>query len=377
MPETVLNGAELLALIIALVWAIVFVQARRGIRLTPVVEPGDAPPEPTHAFVPARNEVEVIEASLRSLCRQPGLSAVTVVDDQSTDGTSELLGRLSAELSAIQVVQGHGPGPGACGKPAALVSALAASPPQSDWLLFLDADVILEPGALSGLFELQRRHGADLVSVLPRLELPTLTEELAMPAVAGIITARHRPEWVNDSQRPEAFANGQLILVRREAYEKVGGHAAVISEVLEDVQLASKVKAAGYRLLIADGRKVARTRMYASFAEMVEGWSKNLFLLVGSSVPAAIGWSTLAAVLGAAPILVLILGGWPLGVVGYGLILSFQVYLRRLGGVRAPAALLAPVGAALAAYLLLRSTWIHRRGHGIAWKGRRYDGRAG
>jgi hypothetical protein len=147
----------------------------------------------------------------------------------------------------------------------------------------------------------------------------------------------------------------------------------VRSEVLEDVRLAERVKAAGHRLLIADGRLVASTRMYDSFAEMREGWSKNLYLLVGSKVSAALSWSLLAVVLGTAPLVALVCGGFPVGLFAYGLILGFQIYLRHLGGARARAAVLAPVGAIIAAYLLLRSAWIHVRRRGIEWKGRSYN----
>ena len=361
MPDPTLLGPEFLSLLLVLLWGTVFLRARRGISRTPIGNPSEAAVEPTCAFVPARDEAEVIERCLTALALQPGLTRLVVVDDQSTDDTPRILESLRPRLPQLRVLNGHGPPPGTCGKPAALEWAFAEEQPNAPWLLFVDADVVLEPGALAGLFELQRHANADLVSILPKLELPTLLEEIVMPAVAGIITARHRPEWVNAADHPTAFANGQLILVRRAVYESIGGHGSVRREVLEDVRLAERVKAAGHRLLIADGRRLARTRMYASFSEMREGWSKNLYLLVGSELSEAVFWSCLAVLLGMAPLVALVLGGLPWGLVAYAVILGFQIHLRRLGGARAGAAVLAPVGALLAAYFLLRSTWLHRK----------------
>ena len=104
---------------------------------------------------------------------------------------------------------------------------------------------------------------------------------------------------------PDAAANGQFLLIHREAYTSIGGHAAVADQVLEDVALARRVKQAGLGLHFASGRGIVRTRMYRSFGAMWEGWTKNLYPLVGSSVfasggrtqPAGPRWPALIAML--------------------------------------------------------------------------------
>ena len=113
-----------------------------------------------------------------------------------------------------------------------------------------------------------------------------------------MILAKNPPKKVADPNSKLAFANGQLLLVRRSLYEKIGGHQSVISEILEDVRLAERAKAAGGRLAVVDGKNIARTRMYSNAEELIEGWSKNLYLLMGGRLSAAIGWAVLSLWLG-------------------------------------------------------------------------------
>ena len=327
------------------------------------------------AFVPARNEAEIVSASVGALCAQGELlERVVAVDDASADGTGALLERLAASWPRLEVLVGRGPAPGECGKPAALAHAFERCPGAAPWLLFLDADVVLEPGAVAGLVALAEERGVELLTVIPRMELGSALERVVMPAIGALVLAWHPPERVADPGRPEAFANGQLILIRRALYERIGGHRAVAREVLEDVRLAGLAKAAGARLLVADGRGVAHTRMYASWGELAEGWSKNLFLLAGARLPRALGWALFTVLLGLSPLVALLVGGWPAGVAGYAAILAMQMTLRWRGGAPAPWAVLAPVGAAIAAGLLVASAWRHRRGGFVEWKGRRYGG---
>jgi cellulose synthase/poly-beta-1,6-N-acetylglucosamine synthase-like glycosyltransferase len=241
-------------------------------------------------------------------------------------------------------------------------------------LLFIDADVVLERQALGGLLALADRRGADLVTGFPRVELGSALDHTVMPAVGAVIIARYPPERVADPGSKVAFANGQLMLVRRSTYEAAGGHGAVVREILEDSRLAERIKAGGGRLLVVDARLVARTRMYESLRELVEGWSKNLFLLMGSSVRITLGWALLSVLLGSGGLLALLVAGLPFGVLAYLSVLAMQMILRARGGAPFFWAILAPVGAIFVAYLLLLSMWLHLGRRVIAWKGRSYVG---
>lgn len=352
-------------------WALLFWRGALGIRATTRLRPEKTElGSSVSAFVPARNEEEILDASVRSLLAQP-VSKVTVVDDNSTDRTPEILRALAGDDDRLVVLSGEGPKPGECGKPAALRFAVEQTQDQSDWYLFLDADVVLEPGAVSALVAFAEQEKRDMVSLFPRMELGSALECVVMPSVGAVIAANHRPARVFRSDTPDAFANGQLILVRREVYESIGGHGAVIQEILEDVRLAQIVKDAGHAIAIVDGRDIARTRMYQSFDELVEGWSKNLFLLMGRSRARTVRWAALGVVLGWASIAALVVGGWPFGVAAWALVTSMQAGLRAMGGTNPAWAVAAPIGSLAAAWLLLRSMWIHARG-AVPWKGRTY-----
>lgn len=119
--------------------------------------------------------------------------------------------------------------------------------------------------------------------------METFWERALIPRVYWMLSRRYSFENVNNPVMPDAAANGQFLLIRREAYSAVGGHAVVAGEVLEDVALARRVKGAEYRLYFTSGRGIVCARMYRSFGAMWEGWTKNLYPLIGSSMFALVG----------------------------------------------------------------------------------------
>ena len=325
------------------------------------------------SFALARDEVEVIDGAVAGLIAQgDALAQIVVVDDRSTDGTTEHLRAAASACDRLVVLDGTGPAAGECGKPAALRDAVRHAAPATKWLLFVDADVVLREGAVGALVAAAEDAGADLVTGFPHMTLGTAVEKVVLPAVGAVVVARHNPRRVEDPTRNEAFANGQLVLARRAVYERAGGHASVVAEILEDVRLAERVKATGGKLLVADVRHLASTRMYTSWSELREGFSKNLYLLMGSSRQATWFWVATTIVMGWSLVALPFIAGWPIGVGAYLAILGMQVTLRLIGGAPAPWAVLAPVGATATAYLLLRSMRLHTTGAAIPWKGRAY-----
>jgi chlorobactene glucosyltransferase len=266
--------------------------------------------------------------------------------------------------------------------------ATAAKQAKGDWLLFTDADVEHRPGSLATLLDRAEAEQADLLSVSPGQETPTWWEKAVIPIVYVQLAKLYRFDEVSDPKSTAAAANGQYILIRREVYERVGGHEAVRGEILEDVALARRVKGAGGRLLFLPGAGWASTRMYRSFAEMWRGWTKNLYLLYGRrpghilATVAEMGFLDLLPLLGALVLVRLMLvqqssALLALAAVVCGLLIGWRhalyaAQLKWLGFHQGLAYLRTP-GIVLVSALLLNSTRIYCLGGTIQWKGRRYS----
>ena len=230
--------------------------------------------------VPARNEAEHIERCVRSLLAQnyPAIEVIAV-DDASTDATPQILAQLAAEYPQLKVVPGRPLPKGWTGKNNAVFSGVQHA--HGAWLLFVDADVTLDPGALSAAYAEIGKRSVKMVTLWARQELVTFWERVVQPVIIGLNMSTDTLLRVNDMRYPDwAFANGQFILVERAAYDQIGGHARVRDEVVEDQRLSWAFKHAGLPILMMDGTRVLSTRMYTSLNGIWEGWSKNNFLML-------------------------------------------------------------------------------------------------
>ncbi len=225
-------------------------------------------------IVPARNEEVCLEACLQSIVEQEGIPfEVIVVDDGSTDSTR----KIAESFSSVRVMSAPPLPEGWCGKSNAV--AFGARHARGDWFLFTDADTIHKPGSLARAVAEAERHSADLLSYSPEQVVKTFWERAIMPVVFAELAATFKPREVSDPRSPAAAANGQYLLVRRHAYELIGGHTSIAHTLLEDVDLARSIKEAGGRLFFRYGGEMVKTRMYRNFRQLREGWTKNLALL--------------------------------------------------------------------------------------------------
>lgn len=327
-------------------------------------------------IVPARNEEACLGACLQSLVLQGGLTfEIIVVDDHSADRTREIASSFSG--AGVRVIAA-GPLPaGWTGKNNAVHAGAHVA--LADWLLFTDADTIHLPGSLLRSLEEAKRRGAALLSYSPQQVVKSLPERALMPVIFAELAASYQPSQVSDPGSCAAAANGQYILITREAYDSVGGHAAIAGDLLEDVALARAVKRSGRKIFFRFGGDAVRTRMYSSFAQLREGWTKNLALLFPS--PARLATlRSLEFLLIAAGVAVAVAsvlrGRWlpalaetSLAAVLYGLFLKRIRQAHFSWDSNAGAFF----GLPLFSYLLLRSKIFHRRGN-VDWKGRNYPG---
>ena len=336
-------------------------------------------------IIPARNEERNIARAVRSVAAQQGLSEIIVADDQSNDRTGEILEELRREVPALRVIRVDTLPEGWLGKTHAL--ATAANRASGEWLLFTDADTEHLAGSLEALLDRAEKERADLLSVSPGQQTPTWWEKSVIPLVYVELAKLYRFEDVSDPASPVAAANGQFMLIRREAYDRAGGHRAVRNEVLEDVELARCVKSSGGRVLFLPGAQWVRTRMYESFSAMWRGWTKNLYLLYGGLLSPVSRTLVRICLAGLAPpvVFLLLCSGIALGRGGATASLAaLTCFMLALLGEWNYGRQLARLGfdARLASYqlpgnilfllLLLNSALAHRFRRRIEWKGRVY-----
>ena len=236
-------------------------------------------------IIPARNEEACLGACLESLVTQAGVAfEIIVVDDHSTDRTRQIASGFCDRR--VRVID---PGPlptGWTGKNNAVIAGSRTA--HGDWLLFTDADTIHLPGSLARSLAEAHRYGAAMLSYSPEQIVKSFWEKAVMPVIFAELAATFRPSQVSDPASPAAAANGQYILITRAAYDAVGGHAAIAGDLLEDVALARAVKRSGSKIFFRFGGDAVRTRMYRTFAQLREGWTKNLALLFPSPLRLAV-----------------------------------------------------------------------------------------
>jgi chlorobactene glucosyltransferase len=345
----------------------------------------DAPPEPPlptlSIIVPARNEERSIENCVRSLLAQKWVAfEVIVVDDRSTDATSRILEHIANEDRRLRIVRGTELPDGWVGKPWALVQGAEVA--RGRWLLFTDADSThVSTGAASAL-RFARDAKVDALSIATHQELGSFWERAILPSVLGMILFAAGPLGdINDPDKPEkALANGQYIMVSREAYVMLGGHAALLSEVVEDVEFAKRLKADGrYRMILAGGDRIASVRMYRSLAEIWAGFTKNVFLGAKGDMRAislGVVFSSMISVLPPAlAITALFRRRYELAL--EALATSIAIVATASWGMGRAAfprrlALLQPLGTAIFAAIALNSSFHVLSGRGVEWSGRRY-----
>ena len=330
------------------------------------------PPPIVSAIVPARNEEETITAAVESLAAQPEILEVLVVNDQSTDRTSDVLQSLSARFSKLWCLETGELPEGWVGKNYALSKGAAAA--KGHWLLFTDADAVHLPGSTGRALETAAEQDAAVVSYSPEQVMKTWSEKALIPFVYARLAQNFSYADVSDPSSPAAAANGQFFLIRRDAYEAIGGHRSVAGEVLEDVALARRAKRAGYKLYFAPGESIVRVRMYRTFAAMWQGWTKNLYPLLGGSRKSA--FAELRSVVPWIPLLLLPLGAAYHVFAWVGLVLlagRHAVYAGVLRRNRFPVSgiLYYVPGVALYAAALVASARRYARGT-VSWKGREY-----
>jgi chlorobactene glucosyltransferase len=362
-------------------------QHQLDIQVRPAAPPAGVLPR-ISVIVPARNEERNIAACLAALQAQsyPNLEVI-VVDDHSSDRTPQILAAIAQPDARVQVITGRPLSAGWAGKPHALWQGAQVA--SGEWLCFIDADTFARPSLIASAYTAALAHQADLLTLMTDQHMETFWEKTLLPLIFTALSVGFSPRRVNDPRRQDAIANGQFLFFHRPAYQAIGGHQAVAGSIVEDRDLARRVKSAGLRLVVADGRAVAATRMYTRFSEIWEGWTKNIYL--GLSDNPRLAWlgivGALLCFLGALGLPGWVLAGLAWLQAGGGTMAALVVlqavtavlyllYWRLMAarGMRiAPGyALTFPLGALVFGAMMVNSAYKVLSGRGVTWKGRRY-----
>lgn len=365
-----------IAVAVALGGAAVAAAARLALRRAraPRLPPPLANPQRVAVLVPARNEADNIGECLATLLRQSAPVNVLVLDDGSTDRTRERARMAAPDDPRVRVLAVPPPPALTSGKVNTLAHGLARldemEPPPADWVLALDADARPVPDAVARALAAAEANGLSAISLAASQDAETVGEALLTPLVFAMLD-RSVGDWgaVALGDGPP-LANGQFFLFRRQALAEVGGFAALGGEYLDDIAMAQRLAASGFRVGFWRAGDALRVRMYVGFTESFRGWRRNLALLYGArrGAAAAAMVCLLAPFAGAAGLIAS--GAIAAGIVAWagGTVASVVV---RAGTGSAPAyGLLYPFDAFALAACLLAAIRDRTRGRLAAWRGR-------
>ena len=374
-----------------LLWLFIYFRVRFVEKTFPAIDSTTPTPEPASAWpfisilVPGRNEEKDVAASLSTLAKQdyPGFEII-FIDDESTDRTMEIARAVLAGHPDGQVIAGKPrPSDRWIGKNWALAQGYEKA--RGDWLLFADADVTFHPSAVRKAMAAALQLHVDALSLLPSIDCHSFWEKSTMPLFATLSVLIEPMDRTNHPEKQGSRLAGAFLLIRRDAYEDVGGHRAVSDRIVEDMALAQKLKEHGHTIWLTYTKDLAHTRMYDSLRDLWKGLSRLSFPMLRYSVVlllAAYGaaffctlvpW--LALVFGTLAVALGYCGGIPMAILGALLCLFSRYALKRIFTVvriNSGYAWLLPLAASLYCLAATYAAFCHFTGKGIGWKQRVY-----
>jgi len=354
------------------------------------IEPQPWPPNSTAPFVeiiiPARNEERNVGPLLTSLLVQrypEGRWRITVVDDESTDRTAQVVAEVARNHPEVRLVSAPPLPAGWTGKNHAIQTGFLASSAQAEYLLFADADTRHAPYMLSTVVLRAQEMKIDLLSLVIDVEMKSFWERVIVPQVGELYTLLAGPMDRVNSTNGQAAANGQFILMKRELYARLGALDNVRGDVAEDRAIAAAARGEGYHIRLEYGRRLVLAHVYSSLSDMWAGYTKTLFWASGhntlKTLAVALALALYALIPPAALLHALLHSSFPgrANALRYAPVqllpmLALRAAICKQVGVPPAYALTYPLGVAIGDAMLLYSAYRVLSGKGVRWKGRIY-----
>ena len=338
------------------------------------VAPRSGPGPLVTLITAARDEARGIEAAARSLLAQdyPALEFV-MVNDRSSDQTGAILDRLAVQDSRVRVVHVGELPPGWLGKNNALARGAAAA--RGEWLLFADADIVMDPTTVARAVAYVERSGLDHLTLLPELVMPGLLLKAFVSSFVIWLSAYLRPWKARDPGSRRFVGVGAFNLVRASRYAAAGGHQPIRLRPDDDLKLGKLLKRSGARQDLVLGRGLVSVEWYHSLGEAIDGLMKNSFAAVEYNPVLMVAGAAGYLVIGLGPLAAALLGHGVvqvLGAAGAGFLLVTHFRGAREAGAPLRAALLYPVVSVILAWILVRALVLNLRHGGITWRGTFY-----
>jgi chlorobactene glucosyltransferase len=324
-------------------------------------------------IIPARDEEKNIERTVVAFLSQTYRNfELIVVDDRSSDSTGSILQRMAAIDARLKVIHGEEPPEGWLGKPWALHQGSRRA--SGEILVFADADIIYSPRAIARAVAAMQRSGVPMITLLPNFEMDTFWEKVAIPQLAVMVFS-FSPMWLANRTRIVLFSigGGSGNLIRREDYDAIGGHEALKDAVVDDIGLARLVRRQGRRSVAFRADDAVFVHMYHGVREIIRGFTKNLFAVLGRSYFWIIVVTVFGIIFHVLPY-ILALTGDPIALATVAIITATRVMLFRSLRYPLSYALLAhPLMVLFWSYIFLRSMWLTGVRKRLVWRGRSYD----
>ena len=259
-------------------WIIYMIRTLKNCKLLPAIKKVKKIKNPplVSVIIPTRNESKRITPCITSLTNQNYSNMEVIVVDDSTDNTKEIITQLTKNDPRFRIINEKKIKGGWVGKPHALQQGSKIA--KGKWILFIDADTSFDPDIITSTINHAKKKKLDMLSILSHLVCKTFWEKIIQPIPTGLLIFITPLGKVNDPNSKQSFALGPFILIKHSIFDKIGGYESIKKRIADDVELAKLLKKSGFHIGLARAYHMMNLRMYESFKDIWQGWSKNIFM---------------------------------------------------------------------------------------------------